>query len=826
MSKAYPFEEVERRWQEYWERERFFYVDNAETENKYYCLMMFPYPSGDLHVGHGRNYIMGDAVARYKMMRGCRVLAPMGWDAFGLPAENAAIKHGIHPRTWTEGNIARMKRQFNRWGCCYDWDREIASCEPDYYKWTQWLFLLFYKRGLAYKKLAPVNWCPSCNTTLANEEVVGGCCERCDTPAEDRELEQWFFRITDYAERLLSDLDLLDGWPEGIKTMQRNWIGRSEGTEIDFRLPDGSSLTCFTTRADTLFGATYMVIAPEHPLLKSAVPAKYRAAVDEFCRRARAMGKAERTAEETPKEGVYTGIEVVNPVNGRKIPLWVGNYVLMEYGTGAVMAVPAHDQRDFEFARRHDLPIEVVILPPGGKLDAAAMEAAYVEDGVMTASAQFDGLSSAEGRERLADWMEKKGIGRRAVNYRMRDWLVSRQRYWGAPIPIVYCKKCGAVPVPEEELPVLLPELEDFKPRGEAPLAAVREFVETTCPTCGGAARRETDTLCQWICSCWYFLRFVNPDRDDVAFVKGDVDAWLPVDQYIGGAEHACLHLLYSRFFVKVLYDAGLLSFVEPFARLFNQGIIYKDGAKMSKSRGNVVPPDEIIGNWGADTERLYTLFLGPPEKHVEWNDRAVEGAHRFIGRLWRLTQAYTGGEDDVKPAKPASPEAEDALLRRVHRTIKKVTEDIEGSFHFNTAIASVMELINEATALSLDEAGQVGRSTSPAVGEALSAAVKLLNPVAPHVAEELWRRLGGEGSLLLEPWPDYDPAMVEEEIVTVVVQVCGKLRARVTLPAGASEDAARDAALAEPAVARHVEGKQVVKVIYVPDKLINVVVR
>jgi leucyl-tRNA synthetase len=631
--------EIDKKWQEFWKKERIFNVDTGNPESKYYCLVMFPYPSAALHVGHARNYIIGDAVTRYKIMKGLNVLSPMGFDAFGLPAENAAIKGGLHPKISTLNNIATMKQQLNSWGIGYDWDREVISCLPDYYKWTQWIFTKLYEKGLAYKKYAAVNWCPSCMTVLANEQVIAGACERCDTKVIERDLSQWFFKITAYAERLLDDISLLTHWPERVKTMQTNWIGKSAGVNIDFCLEGtGKILSCYTTRVDTIFGVTYMVLAPEHPLIGELIKNNPDAAkIMQFIERVRIQDKADRAAASVEKEGIFTGGYVINPVNKRKVPLWIGNYVLMEYGTGAVMAVPAHDQRDFEFAKKYKLPIEVVIDNPKERLDASKMQCAYVEDGIMVNSMQFNGLANRAAMEKIADWMEKEKIGERSVHFRLRDWLISRQRYWGAPIPIIYCDTCGEQAVPEKDLPVLLPEDVAFKPTGQSPLKDSAEFINTKCPKCGSPAKRETDTMDTFVDSSWYFLRYISPKEAKKPFDTNRVNKWLPVDQYIGGVEHAILHLLYSRFVTKVLYDLKYVGFSEPFAALFTQGMIVKNGAKMSKSKGNTVAPDYIIDKYGADVMRLYILFMGPPEKDAEWQDEGLQGAWRFIQRALRL---------------------------------------------------------------------------------------------------------------------------------------------------------------------------------------------
>ena len=826
MNRPYIPGEIEEKWQRYWAETGLFRASDHPPAPKYYCLMMFPYPSAALHVGHGRNYIIGDVVARYKMMRGFHLLAPMGWDAFGLPAENAAIKGGLPPRESTMANIATMKRQLREWGVCYDWDREVTSCDPSYYRWTQWLFLKLHERGLAYRKSAPVNWCPSCATVLANEQVADGGCERCGTRVRQKELEQWFFRITAYAQRLLDDLDLLPRWPERVKTMQRNWIGRSEGCEVDFRLAStGEALTCFTTRLDTIYGATYMVVAPEHPVVKrlAAGGGAGADAIRAFADRAAGQDRLARTADDAEKEGLFTGEEVVNPFTGERIPLWVANYVLMEYGTGAVMAVPAHDQRDFDFARKYGLPVTLVIRGEGGPLDASSMSGAYEGDGTLVNSPPFDGLPNREAIGAMADLMEKGGFGRRTVCYRLRDWLISRQRYWGAPIPIVHCESCGAVPVPEKDLPVLLPEEIEFLPTGESPLARCPSFVACPCPRCGAAARRETDTMDTFVDSSWYYLRYISPRADDRPFDRGLVDLWLPVDQYIGGVEHAILHLMYSRFITKALQDAGCVGFPEPFKNLFTQGMIIKDGAKMSKSKGNTVSPDALVRKYGADTVRLYTLFIGPPEKDAEWRDESVIGAFRFLRGLWELAVPLAAAVKGAPQAPPRSAPAA-ALRRAVHRTVRKVTDDMEGSFHFNTALASIMALENELRRF-LRACPEAHREEPAAPAGALRTIVLLLAPFAPHMAEELWRALGGEGSVFRERWPEWDPAAVEEEAVTVPVQVNGRLRGRVTVPAGAGEEAHAAAALAEPNVMAHTAGKRVVKTVVLPGRLVNIVV-
>jgi len=836
MEKAYPFDAIEPKWQKFWKDKKLFEVNTSDYRNKFYCLMMFPYPSAALHVGHGRNYIIGDVVARYKKMKGFNVLTPMGWDAFGLPAENAAIKGNVHPKISTLNNIKTMKKQLDSWGACYDWPREVTSCLPDYYKWTQWIFLKLFEKGLAYRKKAFVNWCPSCNTVLANEQVIQEKCERCDTQVTQKDLEQWFFKITDYAERLLDDLGRLKNWPERVKIMQTNWIGKSRGVNIDFPVENsGRILTCFTTRVDTIFGATYMVMAPEHPdiplLLKDT---KDREKIHKFIEDMRNESKIERAALDTEKEGIFTGRYVINPVNNRKIPLWIANYILMEYGTGAVMAVPAHDQRDFEFAKKYDLPIEVVIDDPEFPLDAEIMKQAYVKDGIMVNSGKFNGMSNREAMEKIAGFMEEKGIGKRSVQYKLRDWLISRQRYWGAPIPVIYCGKCGIIPVPENDLPVLLPEDVEFsakggsahsgKPHGESPLKDVKEFIETKCPKCKSRAKREIDTMDTFVDSSWYFLRYISPKSIDKPFIKEDVDRWLPVDQYIGGVEHAILHLMYSRFTTKVLYDLNLIGFDEPFANLFTQGMIIKNGAKMSKSKGNVVSPDDLIELYGADTVRLYTLFIGPPEKDAEWSDRGVEGAYRFLGRVWRLVDKVQA-KGKRQPSFAKASEGRQAsgresqisnLKRKMHRTIKKVTEDIESGFHFNTAISAIMELVNEIYLANDDENME----------EAVKAAVILLSPFVPHIAEELWEKLGNKPSILNYKWPVFDERFVKEEIITIPIQINGKLRSKVDVEPAIDEETLKVKVISDEKVKKWIEGKNISKWIIVPTKLVNIILR
>jgi leucyl-tRNA synthetase len=826
--RRYEPKEIEARWQQHWDEIGLFAMDPAWPKPKFYCLMMFPYPSGTLHVGHGRNYTIGDVLARYKIMRGFNVLTPMGFDAFGLPAENAAIKGGLHPKTSTYANIVTFKRQLGRYGIGYDWAREVISCAPEYYKWTQWIFLRLFEKGLAVRKKAPVNWCTSCQTVLANEQVVDGRCERCDSPVLQKELEQWFWRITEYAEPLLRDLDTLDRWPDKVRTMQRNWIGKSEGAQIDFAI-DGAgepkTIRVFTTRPDTLYGVTFMLLAPEFPDLERLIAGRPEAAaVKTFADSVKNQIGTERVAEGAQKEGVFTGRHAVHPMTGEKIPIWVANYVLMEYGTGAVMGVPAHDERDFAFATKYRLPIRTVIAKPGTTPPASPTEA-FTEDGVQVNSREFDGLPNREAYAKIAVALEKKGVGKRTVHYRLRDWLISRQRYWGAPIPMIRCEKDGVVPVPDAQLPVLLPDAVEFKPTGESPLARLDSFVNTTCPKCGGPARRETDTMDTFVDSSWYFLRYLSATDATRPFDSKLVNRWLPVDQYIGGVEHAILHLLYARFVTKVLADLGHVSFREPFAALFTQGMITKNGEKMSKSRGNTVSPDETIDRWGADALRLYTLFLGPPEKDAEWDDRAISGPFRFLVKAWDLVNDVAERVVGVDLAKLRSTDfSKEArgLRQKTHAAIRDITADIETSFHFNTAISKLMVLVSDARAFAdrgLEDAGD-----RLAMRENLEATVRLLAPFAPHLAEELFRILGHSQSVFREGWPEADLSLVKAEEVEVPVQVNGKFRAKVTV--AASLDEAGVVAAAKEAAGDALAGKSIVKTVFVPGRLVNFVVK
>ncbi len=842
--------EIEAKWQRRWEEQALATVDTSDPADPFYMLMMFPYPSGDLHVGHGRNYILGDALFRLFLMQGRRALNPMGWDAFGLPAENAAIRRGIHPREWTLGNIERMKRQFRRWGILYDWTKEIASCEPEYYRWNQWLFLKLLERGLAYRAHRAVNWCPSCTTVLANEQVQQGACERCGSPVVQRELEQWFLKITDYADRLLEGLDRLDRWPERVKVMQRNWIGRSTGCDVEFTVEGtGERFTVYTTRVDTIYGATFVALAPEHPLVAKLIEnAPEREAVEAFVERMRNASRLEREAEGGEKEGYFTGAWAINPFNGERIPIWVANFVLMDYGTGAIMSVPAHDQRDFEFAKKYGIPIRLVILGEG--MDPGQeLEAASEGPGRLVNSGPFDGLDWQEAKEKMGEYAEAKGFGRRRVRYRLRDWLISRQRYWGTPIPVIYCDTCGVVPVPEDSLPVELPTDIDFRGVTGNPLARSESFVRTSCPRCGAPARRETDTMDTFVDSSWYYLRFINPAVDDAMFDQERARAWMPVDLYIGGIEHATMHLIYARFIYKVLYDMGLVPNDEPFTELFNQGMIYKEGwrdpaqnmawvprdeidfvedgkavrkgsgsvlvaepAKMSKSKFNVVPPDELIERYGADTERVYTLFIGPPERDAEWRDDAVAGAHRFLSRLWNLWERIESAPEDRS--------RDEALEVAVHRTVRKVTEDLR-RYHLNTAVAALMEFLNV-----LAEAVEKGSTGRQQLLEAYETMLRLLHPFAPHVTEELWERLGHGDSIVRSGWPEWDEALLAAQRVMIAVQVNGKLRGQVEVDPSADKEAVEAAARENETIARWLQDGQVVKVIFVPGRLLNFVVR
>ncbi|HSL64079.1 MAG TPA: leucine--tRNA ligase [Gaiellaceae bacterium] len=809
---TYDPQQIEEKWQRVWEDEQAFHVPNPDEREadvharKTYVLEMLPYPSGELHMGHVLNYTLGDVVAHFRRRNGYTVLRPMGYDSFGLPAENAAIREGGHPRAITDANIAAIREQVKRMGWAFDWDREVSTAEPGYYRWTQWLFLRFLEAGYAYRKEAPVKWCPVDQTVLANEQVIDGHCERCGAEVEARNLAQWFFRITDYADQLLDEMELLESWPERVLTMQRNWIGRSEGAEVVFRVDgSGEEIPVFTTRPDTLFGATFFVLAPEHPLVEQLVRgSEHEDEVRAYVRHAGGRTEVERAEKE--KDGVFTGRFVVNPVNGERIPVWVADYVLMGYGTGAIMAVPAHDERDHAFAERYRIEIRQVVAPRGGEAESDGAYVAHSEDEVLVNSGEFDGLPAPEGKRAIVASLEERGLGRPTVGYRLHDWLLSRQRYWGAPIPVIHCERDGIVPVPDDQLPVLLPEVEEYLPKGSSPLAAAEGWVNVECPVCGGPARRETDTMDTFVDSSWYFLRYTDPHNDRAPFDRAIVDYWLPVNQYIGGIEHAILHLMYARFFTKVMNDLGMLGFREPFLRLFNQGMIYRHGAKMSKSKGNVVSPDEMLERYGADTLRLYVLYMGPAEQDKEWQDEGVEGMHRFLARLWRVASEAVG--------KPSVPDAATPLARKAHETIAKVTDDVDRRFVFNTPIAAVIELVNEISREPDDPAARFAAET----------AVSLIQPYAPHIAEELWQRLGGE-RLWQAPWPVADAAMLERETFELVVQVNGKVRDRIEVPVALSEDELVATAKASAKVQAHVDGKPVRQAIVVPRKLVNLVV-
>ncbi len=819
VTRTYNPKEIEPKWQKVWEEQQLYRTKEDDGRPCFYTLEMFPYPSGRLHMGHMRVYSIGDVISRFKRMNGYQVLHPMGWDAFGLPAENAAIQRGVHPRKWTLENIQQMKEQQIRLGVSYDWEREIATCLPEYYRFTQELFLLFYERGLAYRKKAAVNWCPSCNTVLANEQVEDGKCWRCDSEVTKKELEQWFFKITDYAERLLKDLDELDGWPERVRTMQRNWIGKSTGAEVVFAIPEiGETVSVFTTRPDTLYGVTALVLAPEHALVPRLVQGKEtEAEVLAFVEKMRRESEIARTSADAEKEGLFTGAYAEHPLTGEPVPIWIANYVLVDYGTGAVMVVPAHDERDFQFAKKYNLPIKVVIQNPEQNLVAEEMTGAYVDEGVMVNSGPFDGMNSREGIQAVARHLKELGKGGPAVSYRLRDWLISRQRYWGCPIPIVYCDTCGIVPVPKEQLPVLLPEDVVFDGRRN-PLTTSESFVHTTCPRCQGPARRETDTMDTFIDSSWYFYRYTSAQDTERPFDPEKVKKWLPVDKYIGGIEHAVLHLLYSRFFTKVLYDAGWVDHTEPFKSLLTQGMVIKDGAKMSKSKGNVVSPDEIVEKYGADTGRLFILFAAPPDRDLDWSDSGVEGCHRFLNRVWRLVEEHAHLFASQRTAPQLQDDASKALNRLTHATIKRVTEDIEERYHFNTAISAIMELVNGI----YDLKASADKGT---VAHAIETLLLLLAPFAPHLTEELWHRIGHTESIHLQSWPSYDPAALVLDEVEIAVQVNGKVRARLTVPAQADKTEVEQLVLADERVRAFVDGKTVRKVIVVPGKLVNVVV-
>lgn len=814
MENTYNPVEIEKKWQKRWAEDNLYKVSEHSDRPKWYALTMFPYTSGDLHIGHWYAMAPSDVHARFKRMQGFNVLHPVGFDAFGLPAENAAIKRGIHPYQWTMKNVENMRKQLKTIGAIYDWDREVITCQPDYYKWTQWFFLKLYEHGLAYRNRAPVNWCPKCQTVLANEQVLAnGTCERCDEPVIRKDLEQWFFRITKYADELMQHEGL--DWPERIKTMQHNWVGKSIGTEISFGLDIAGvpekGIKVFTTRADTVYGVTFMVLAPENPLVAKITTPDRKAAVEEYIAKTRRFTEIERLSTEKEKDGVFTGAYVTNRLNGDKVPVWIADYVLAGYGTGAVMAVPAHDERDFAFAKKYNLPIKVVISPPEWK--GQELEEAFIEDGTMVNSGHFDGTHNREGIIKVSELLEEKGWGKRTVSYKLRDWLISRQRYWGAPIPMIYCDKCGIVPVPEKELPVKLPEDAEFKPTGESPLKYCESFVNTTCPQCGGAAKRETDTMDTFMCSSWYFLRYTNAHFDSGAFDPEAVKYWMPVDLYTGGAEHAVMHLFYARFFTKAMRDMGLIDFGEPFIKLFNQGIVISNKQKMSKSRGNVVNPDSYVSKMGADTVRCYLMFVAPWEQGGDWNDNGIAGIHRWLNRIWKLsTEYYTAYSVDDEEYRN--------LQRITHQTIKKVTHDID-KIRFNTMISTLMEYTNYLG--KIKDNGSVSQKDWQ---EAIKILLLLLAPSAPHIAEELWQKTGHKYSIHNWKWPEWDEELAQDEEIPIIIQINGKTRDKEMVSASITEEDAKEIILAKPKVKAYLEGKEIVKIIYVPKKLINLVIR
>lgn len=828
IQEKYAPHDIEAKWQKYWEENKTFKVEMDKDKPKSYVLEMFPYPSGNLHMGHVRNYSIGDVIARFRTMKGFNVLHPMGWDSFGMPAENAAIKHNIPPKKWTLENIANMTRQLKALGLSYDWDREVTTCKEDYYKWTQWFFELFYKRGLAVKKESAVNWCDTCNTVLANEQVIDGKCWRCDHEVVKKDLSQWFFKITDYADELLKDLDLLPGWPERVKTMQHNWIGRSEGLEFSFEIPAlNDTVAVYTTRPDTAYGVTFMALAAEHPLIKKICENNPKAdEINAFCERVRNQSEIERTSSESEKEGVFTGVYCINPFTGRKVEIWVTNYVLYDYGTGAVMGVPTGDQRDWMFADKYGIEKIVTICPVGKELKLEEMTCAYEEkEGMLVNSGEFTGMEMHKAMSAIMDKAEAEGFGKRRVNYRLRDWLISRQRYWGAPIPIIYCPHCGEVLVPEDQLPVRLPEDVSFTAGAKSPLATSEEFVHCKCPKCGADATRETDTMDTFLCSSWYYLRYTDAHNDKMPFDKELNNYWGPVDQYIGGIEHAILHLLYSRFFVKVLRDAGLVDYDEPFSNLLTQGMVIKDGAKMSKSLGNVVSPEEILSKYGADTARLFILFAAPPERELEWSDQGVEGSFRFLNRIWRIVQAFEAvlAQKVTEYDRSNLSEADKDLRRVLHSSIKKVTNDIETRFNFNTAISTMMELVNALYAYK--EAAQ--EPNAGLIYEAISDLIKMMSPFVPHITEELWRgAIDANSSVHEQSWPECDEEALKVDNVEIVLQVNGKVRGRLTVPAEATKEELEKIAMADANVQAHIGDATVRKVICVPGRLVNIVAK
>ena len=826
MEKYIP-QEIEKKWQHIWEESKCDCCHEDDKKPPYYVLEMFPYPSGNLHMGHVRNYTIGDVIARYRRMNGYNVLHPMGYDAFGMPAENAAIKHNIPPADWTFSNIANMTRQQKALGLSYDWDREVATCHEKYYKWTQWIFELLYKRGLAYRKEAKVNWCEKCNTVLANEQVIEGKCWRCDTPVVKKDLKQWFFKITDYADRLLEDLKLLPGWPERVKTMQKNWIGRSEGLEFSFDIPSlQEKVAVYTTRPDTIYGVTFVVLPPEHPLVGKLLennPKKEE--LEAFCEKVRNTSDIERTSTESEKLGMYTGVDCIHPLTGKPVQIWITNYVLYDYGTGAVMGVPTGDQRDWMFATKYNIPKIITLQPKDHELKLEEMDHAYEDkDGVLVNAGQFTGMEMHKAMKAIIDYMEEKGLGKRRVNYRLRDWLISRQRYWGAPIPIIYCPKCGEQLVPEDQLPVKLPEDVKFTAGAVSPLATSEKFVHCTCPKCGGPATRETDTIDTFVCSSWYFLRYTDARNDEKAWDPKKANHWMNVDQYIGGIEHAILHLMYSRFFMKVFYDAGLVDNVEPFERLLTQGMVLLDGSKMSKSKGNIVSPEEILAKYGADTGRLFILFAAPPERDLAWSDQGVEGSYRFLNRVWRIVHQYLDMAKDGEEGRDYT-EAEKELRMQEYKAITKVTDDIkgvDGNYAFNTAVSSIMEFVNAMYAY----AGSQKTIRKDVAVEANQNLIKLLAPFTPHITEELWQICGFAGSVHTQEWPKVDESALVVDEIELPVQINGKVRDRITVPVEIDAAALKEKVLALPHIQELTAGKNIVKFMAIPKKIINIVVK
>ncbi len=827
MKEAYFPQEIEKRWQENWEKNNVFHTPDNSDKPKYYALSMFPYPSGKLHMGHVRNYTITDVIARFKKMQGFNVLHPMGWDSFGLPAENAAMKHGADPAKWTDENIAYMTKQLKMLGLSYDWQREVTTCKPDYYKWTQWLFIQLYKKGLAYKKEAAVNWCDKCGTVLANEQVIDGKCWRCDSVVEKKYLSQWFFKITDYAERLLEDLDKLPGWGDNVKTMQANWIGKSQGAIFRFKVKEieGMEVPVYTTRPDTVHGITYLVVAPEYKDIEKLTTPENKDKVEEYRANARKMTEIERLSTDRVKTGVPLGTHCINPFTGEEFPLWTADYALVEYGTGAVMAVPTHDSRDFDFTKKYNLPLKVVISPKGTELKPDELTEAYTEEGVLVNSNEFNGMKNTEAKKAITQKAVDNGFGEFKTQYRLRDWLISRQRYWGAPIPMIYCDKCGIVPEKEENLPVMLPTDVDFSVVGKSPITTSKTFAETTCPICGGKARRELDTMDTFVCSSWYYLRYSDPKNANLPFSKDLVDHWLPVDQYVGGIEHAILHLLYSRFFTKALKDLGLLSFDEPFKNLLTQGMVLKDGSKMSKSKGNTVDPDEIFENYGADTARLFILSDSPPARDFDWSDAGVEGCYKFLNRVWRLVsenQEYV--TKDYKLTFPLARENDD-LVRVVHMMIKEITNDIANDFQFNTVISKYRELTNAIYDWKNKKA-ELTEEDKNVFSFAVISLIKLMAPVTVHMSEEIWHDLGNETSIHDEKWCEWDENLAKASKITLVVQINGKVKDKIEADEGLGNDELKEVALASQKIKELTSGKEIVKVIVVPKKLVNIVVK